>query len=106
MNRLLVVDDDLQMQAAVEAALRRKGFAVETASSGMEAAQKLDLTVPALKSELHRLRQRFKTLVRQEVANTVSAPHEIDEEMTHLQQVLMDRGHDFESALKPPPPSP
>ena len=67
-----------------------------------EAAQKLDLSVPALKSELHRLRQRFKSLVRQEVANTVSAPHEIDEEMSHLQTVLMDRGHDFESGLKPP----
>jgi DNA-directed RNA polymerase specialized sigma24 family protein len=76
------------------------------APSYEEAAQKLDLSVPALKSELHRLRQRFKALVRQEVANTVSAPHEIDEEMTHLQQVLMDRGHDFESGLKPPPPSP
>jgi len=69
-----------------------------------EAAQKLDLSVPALKSELHRLRQRFKSLVRQEVANTVSAPHEIDEEMSHLQNVLMDRGHDFESGLKPPRP--
>jgi DNA-directed RNA polymerase specialized sigma24 family protein len=67
-----------------------------------EAAEKLQLTVPALKSELHRLRQRFKSLVRQEVANTVSAPHEIDEEMTHLQQVLMNRGHDFETGLQPP----
>jgi RNA polymerase sigma factor (sigma-70 family) len=76
------------------------------APSYEQAAQQLDLSVPALKSELHRLRQRFKSLVRQEVANTVSAPHEIDEEMTHLQQVLMDRGHDFESGLKPPPPAP
>jgi RNA polymerase sigma-70 factor (ECF subfamily) len=59
------------------------------------AATQLGLSLPALKSELHRLRQRFKTLVRQEVANTVSAPHEVDEEMEHLQQVLMDRGHDF-----------
>lgn len=66
-----------------------------------DAATKLNLSVPALKSELHRLRQRFKSLVRQEVANTVSAPHEIDEEMTHLQNVLMDRGHNFESGLKP-----
>jgi hypothetical protein len=34
----------------------------------------------------------------------VSAPHEIDEEMTHLQKVLMNRGHDFETGLQPPPP--
>ena len=53
MIRLLVVDDDLQMQAAVEAALRRKGFAVETASSGMEAAQKLEhLEVAAVFTDL------------------------------------------------------
>src|SRR5438552_6275177 len=41
------------MQAAVEAALRRKGFAVETASSGMEAAQKLEhLEVAAVFTDL------------------------------------------------------
>jgi DNA-directed RNA polymerase specialized sigma24 family protein len=73
-------------------------------SSYEEAAAKLGLSLPALKSELHRLRQRFKLLVRQEVANTVSAPHEIDEEMTYLQQVLMDRGHDFAVESKPQPP--
>jgi len=59
-----------------------------------EAAAQLGLGLPALKSELHRLRQRFKAVVRQEIAATVSAPHEIDEEMDHLQQVLMDKGND------------
>ena len=68
-----------------------------------EAAAQLGLTLPALKSELHRLRHRFKTLVRQEVASTVSAPHEIDEEMNYLQQVLMDKGNDLNFSQKPPP---
>ena len=67
------------------------------------AAGELGVSVPALKSEVHRLRQRFRGLVRQEVASTVSAPHEIDEEMAHLQEVLMDRGSDFAPRLKPPP---
>jgi hypothetical protein len=31
-----------------------------------------------------------------EVAATVSAPHEIDEEITYLYKVLMDRGTDLE----------
>jgi len=57
-----------------------------------QAAAQLGMSLPALKSELHRLRQRFKALVRQEIANTVSAPHEIDDEMAHLQKVLLDRG--------------
>jgi RNA polymerase sigma-70 factor (ECF subfamily) len=68
-----------------------------------EAAAQLGLTLPALKSELHRLRHRFKTLVLQEVASTVSAPHEIDEEMNYLQQVLIDKGNDLSISQKPPP---
>jgi hypothetical protein len=65
------------------------------------AATELGLSLPALKSELHRLRQRFKAAVREEVAATVSAPHEIDAEMNHLQQVLMDKGVDWASGSKP-----
>jgi RNA polymerase sigma-70 factor (ECF subfamily) len=66
-----------------------------------DAATKLGLTLPALKSELHRLRQRFKAAVRQEVANTVAAPHEIDQEMSYLQSVLMDKGSHFVPRAKP-----
>jgi RNA polymerase sigma-70 factor (ECF subfamily) len=69
-----------------------------------EASEQLGMTVAALKSELHRLRQRFKSLVREEVAGTVSAPHEIEAEMDHLQRVLMDRGNDLGSGMKPSPP--
>ena len=69
-----------------------------------EAATQLGLNLPALKSELHRLRQRFKAAVREEVAATVSAPHEIDEEMNHLQKVLMNKGVDWNIGRKPSPP--
>jgi DNA-binding NtrC family response regulator len=52
-SRLLVVDDDIQMLAALEAALRRKGHYVETASNGLEAASKLDnTTVQAVLTDL------------------------------------------------------
>jgi len=59
------------------------------------AAGQLGCSVPAFKSEVHRMRRRFRALVREEVLQTVSAPHEIDAEMAHLRQVLMDRGSDF-----------
>ena len=65
-----------------------------------QAAAELGLSLPALKSELHRLRQRFRAAVREEVAATVSAPHEIDAEMNHLQQVLMDKGVDWRGGPK------
>src|SRR5213592_215776 len=42
LSRLLVVDDDIQMLSALEAALRRKGHAVETASNGVDAVSKLE----------------------------------------------------------------
>ena len=59
------------------------------------AAQRLGSSVPAFKSEVHRLRLRFRTLIREEVAATVSAPHEIEAELVHLQSVLMDRGQNL-----------
>jgi DNA-directed RNA polymerase specialized sigma24 family protein len=62
-----------------------------------QAAAELGMQIGAFNSEIHRLRGRFKEYVRAEVATTVSAPHEIDQEMTHLHSVLMNRGTDFSS---------
>ncbi len=69
-----------------------------------ECALKLGISVSSLKSEIHRVRQRFRALVRDEIAQTVSAPHEIEREMNYLQHVLMDRSHEFRSRAKPEPP--
>ncbi len=44
-----------------------------------------DSSVPVL---VHRLRQRYRQLVRAEVAQTVSSPTELEEEMRHLFDVL------------------
>jgi RNA polymerase sigma-70 factor (ECF subfamily) len=60
-----------------------------------EAARRLGVSVAAFKSDVHRLRQRFRTLMRQEVAQTVSAPHEIEEEIEHLRRVLMDPSNEI-----------
>jgi len=68
---------------------------VGTPPSYEQAAEQAGLTVPALKSEIHRMRRRFRALVREEVALIVSAPHEIDAEMIYLQHVLMDKGNEF-----------
>jgi RNA polymerase sigma-70 factor (ECF subfamily) len=68
------------------------------------AAARLNVGLPALKSEVFRLRQCVREMVRREVAATVSAPHELDAEMSHLQAVLLDRGHNFGAAAKPLPP--
>jgi len=49
-----------------------------------EAAVALGLSESAVKSAIHRLRQRFQELIREEVAETVSTPADLDEELRYL----------------------
>lgn len=58
------------------------------AASYSELAQKLGLTVNGIKSAVHRLRQRFRELFREEIAHTVSSSDEIDGEIHHLFDAL------------------
>jgi DNA-directed RNA polymerase specialized sigma24 family protein len=53
-----------------------------------ETAARLGISLAALKSEVHRLRQRFRASIRTELARTVSSPTEIDSELAYLGQVL------------------
>jgi hypothetical protein len=46
------------------------------------------MTEGAVKVAVHRLRQRYRQLLREEIANTVATPAEVDEEMHHLFAVL------------------
>lgn len=55
-----------------------------------EAARGLGLSESALKSMVHRLRQRHRELVREEIAQTVSTAKEIDEELRHLIAVISE----------------
>ena len=53
-----------------------------------EIAGQLDLTEEAVKKAVQRLRHRFREHLRAEVAQTVSTPDQIDEEMSHLRSAL------------------
>ena len=53
-----------------------------------EVAQRLGTSVDNLRVSLSRLRQRFRHALRAEVASTVSDPHDIDNELHYLYQVL------------------
>jgi DNA-directed RNA polymerase specialized sigma24 family protein len=63
-----------------------------------EAAARARMSLAAFNSEIHRLRRQFRECVYAEVTGTVSAPHEIDQEIAHLYRVLLDRGTDFGGA--------
>jgi DNA-directed RNA polymerase specialized sigma24 family protein len=56
--------------------------------SHSEVASRLALTEGALKVAVHRLRGRYRELLRAEIAQTVSTPGEVDEELQHLAAVL------------------
>jgi len=49
-----------------------------------EISQKLGMTEGALRVNVHRLRQRYRDLLRLEIANTVQTPDDIDDEIRHL----------------------
>lgn len=53
-----------------------------------EAARHLGLSQGAVKSAIHRLRQRYQELIREEIAQTVTSMAEIDEEIRYLLAVI------------------
>jgi len=53
-----------------------------------ELAAKLGMEEGAVKVTVHRMRQRYRELLRAEIANTVASPSEVDAEMHHLFNVL------------------
>ena len=67
-----------------------RGFLSDTSNalSYEEAATRLRLTETATRKCVQRLRQRYRELLREEVAHTVAAPHEIDSELRYLLSVF------------------
>lgn len=53
-----------------------------------EVAAQLGLSEPAVKSAIHRLRRRYAELIREEVAQTVASPAEVEEEIRYLIRAL------------------
>lgn len=51
-------------------------------------ADQFAMSVGAVKAAVHRLRQRYGQMLREEVAHTVAHPGEVDEELRHLVALL------------------
>ena len=54
----------------------------------MELARQLQTTDGAVRVAVHRLRQRYRELLREAIADTVSCPEEVEEELRHLLQAV------------------
>ncbi len=53
-----------------------------------EVAREFDMTENAVKQAFHRFRQRYQTLLREEIAHTVAMPSDIEDELRHLIAVV------------------
>ena len=49
---------------------------------------RLGLSETAVKVTVHRLRQRYRELLREEIAHTVAHPGEVEEELRYLLEVV------------------
>jgi hypothetical protein len=56
--------------------------------SPADAAHELGMTENAVKEALHRLRRRYRQLLREEIAQTVIGPGDMEDELRHLIAVL------------------
>ena len=54
----------------------------------VEIAARLGMTEGAIKVAIHRLRRRYRELLREEIAQTVASPAQIDDEIHHLFEAL------------------
>jgi RNA polymerase sigma-70 factor (ECF subfamily) len=53
-------------------------------------AEQFGLSLANVKTTAHRLRQRYRELLREEIAHTVALPSQIDDEIRHLMKVVSE----------------
>jgi RNA polymerase sigma-70 factor (ECF subfamily) len=89
LNRL---ERELQAEGKAElfAALKETLMGARESQPYAELAQALGMNTGAVNVAVHRLRKRYRALVRAEIANTLGPGEDVESEMRHLFQVLAD----------------
>jgi RNA polymerase sigma factor (sigma-70 family) len=75
-------------RAALFARLQASLMGDRAGGSYAEIANEFAMTEGAVKAAVHRLRQRFRSLLREEVAATVRSAADIEEELQHIAQAV------------------
>ena len=78
------LQDDFGRAGKTDVFGRIKVFLSGDKESYTEISQALGMTEATLRVNVHRLRQRYRELLRLEIANTVDNPEHIDEELRYL----------------------
>jgi RNA polymerase sigma-70 factor (ECF subfamily) len=82
--------------------LRRWLIPTEDGALAAEAARSLDMTDGAFKVAVHRLRQRFRQLVKDQIASSVEGPEAIQGELDYLIQALTAAESSYDSCTSRP----
>lgn len=77
-------------RTTVYAQLQQFLWGPQTEISYVEMGRLLQMNEGAIKVAVHRLRQRYRELLREEVAHTVERPEQVDEELRHMLSVFAD----------------
>jgi RNA polymerase sigma factor (sigma-70 family) len=86
---MTLLEDEYRSHEKVAFFLELKGFVSDkNAAAQAEVAKRRGITVNAVRVAIHRLRQRYAELLRNEIAQTVEDPLEIDDEIRRLIAVL------------------
>jgi len=64
--------------------LKRSLLADDSALSHAELGAQLGLSVDVVKQTVHRMRRRYRELFREEIAQTVAGPAEVEDELKHI----------------------
>ncbi len=86
-SRLQAEFTEAGMTARFEA-LKLFLLADEEPASYAQTAAQLTMTEGAVRTAIYRMRQRYGELLRAEIAQTVTGPHELEEELRHFVSVL------------------
>ncbi len=89
LNRL---EREYQTEAGADlfAALKQTLMGVRESQPYAELARSMGMNESAVKVAVHRLRKRYRELIRAEIANTLDHSEDVESEMRHLFQVLAD----------------
>jgi len=79
-------------KAALFETLRFSLMGERSAMRYAELAERLNLSEGAVKVAVYRLRQRYRQVLRELVAGTVSSPEEVEDEMRYLLRAVADTG--------------
>jgi RNA polymerase sigma factor (sigma-70 family) len=84
------LEQEFREEGKAEAFEQLRGFIVAGTSevTYAQVAEKLGTTAEAVKKGVHRLRRRYQRLFREEIAQTVADPAEVEDEMRCLCQVM------------------